>query len=70
MEHVTCKNEFSVVMMGDDPAYWKEVVNKLKRDPRLTTVQKIEDGEEHEMWMWRETRIPGNLRPFLIGEEV
>ena len=46
-------------MMGDDPAYWKEVVNKLKRDPRLTTVQKIEDGEEHEMWMWRETRIPG-----------
>ena len=34
-----------VVIMGDPPAQWKAVVERLKRDPRLTTVQKIEDGE-------------------------
>ena len=39
-----------VVMMGDDPAYWRGVQAKLKADARLTTVVMIEDGEGEELF--------------------
>ena len=34
-----------VVMMGDDPDYWREVENVIKKDSRLISNQVIENGE-------------------------
>jgi len=49
-----------VVMMGDDPDYWREVENVIKKDSRLISNQVIENGEENEIWKWQESTIAGD----------
>lgn len=55
-----------IIPIGDTCAHnrkvWKESENRLKKDSRLTIDQKIENGEEAEIWKWSEsTEMNGDL---------